>query len=704
MKKILLISVLVLTAALAFAIAPVVSNVLATPSSGKVTITYDLTADDVCQITVVVSADGGTSYNIIPTALSGAGYGDQITAGNGKQIIWQPGDETPPMVVGSNYKVKVIARDNPTQNESQLLSFIRVEGGTFNNGTSNVSISPFFIDKYEVTQSDFLAVMSGTHPSYFNNKPNRPKELVSWYHAIEYCNRRSMQEGFTPCYSYSTYGTNPANWPAGWNTSDANHTNLSCDWSANGYRLPTEMEWMFAGKGGIKSEGYSFSGSNTANDVAWTRANSDTGDGQGRRTHDVGELAPNEIGTYDMSGNVWEFVWDIRGNYPTGNQTNPTGATTGTHRVVRGGGVWHDPTRYLWTRENFTPTGTGGQHGFRVVRRTQQQYATPTFNAPPGVYNSTQTVSISSTDAAASIRYTTDGSEPTMSSALYSSPLSISSTTTLKARAFKDGAIASDIATAVYVFNLIYVAGGTFSRQNSNGSYPNPAVNVTLSAFYIGKYEVTQAEYQAVMGSNPSSFSGNPNRPVEQVSWFKAIEYCNRRSIKEGIPPCYSYSTYGTNPDNWPSGWNTDYANHTNVSCNWNVIGYRLPTEMEWMYAAKGRTESFTYSGSSTIGNVARYSVNSSSRPWDTGSLAANGLGTYDMSGNVWEWCWDIYGNYPTGDQTNPKGATTGTQRVFRGGSWYIGAASCTVSFRNCNGATLADSTVGFRVVRRFVN
>ena len=226
--------------------------------------------------------------------------------------------------------------------------------------------------------------------------------------------------------------------------------------------------------------------------------------------------------------------------------------------------------------------------------------------------------------------------------------------------------------------NFILVEGGTFNNGTSD---------VTISSFYIDKYELTQASYQAVMGTNPSSFGGNPNRPVERVSWFNAIEYCNRRSIQEGLTPCYSYLTYGTNPDNWPAGWNTKDKNHTNVSCNWSANGYRLPTEMEWMFAAKGGNQSqgYTYSGSNTIGDVAWYGSNSGSTTHTVGTKAANELGIYDLSGNVWEWCWDVY---------------SGSYRVHRGGCWYSGDNICTVSYRLASYATGSYSGVGFRCVR----
>ena len=242
--------------------------------------------------------------------------------------------------------------------------------------------------------------------------------------------------------------------------------------------------------------------------------------------------------------------------------------------------------------------------------------------------------------------------------------------------------------------NFVFVQGGTFNNGTSD---------VTISSFYIDKYELTQAGYQAVMGSNPASGYGvGSNYPVYYVSWFNAIEYCNRRSIQEGLSPCYSYSSFGTNPDNWPAGWNSNYNNHTNVSCNWTANGYRLPTEMEWMFAAKGGNQSqgYTYSGSNTIGDVAWYSSNSGSTTHTVGTKAANELGTFDMSGNVREWVWDIYGSYPSGSQTNPTGANSGSDRVLRGGGFYYDADYCTVSIRDYTDATFSAVDWGFRCVR----
>jgi formylglycine-generating enzyme required for sulfatase activity len=244
---------------------------------------------------------------------------------------------------------------------------------------------------------------------------------------------------------------------------------------------------------------------------------------------------------------------------------------------------------------------------------------------------------------------------------------------------------------------LSYVSGGTFFNGTSN---------VTVSSFYLDKYEVTQASYHAVMNSNPSHDNGvGDNFPVYYVNWFNAIEYCNRRSLSEGLIPCYSYSSYGTDPDAWPTGWNLLNANHLNIACNWSAQGYRLPTEMEWMFAARGgnQTHGYTYSGSNDIDSVAWYDVNAN-ETHEAGTKAGNELSLFDLSGNVREWCWDISANYPTGDQTDPTGPATGVTRVKRGGSFWDAAAGCAVTYRSGNTPDVIHQNSGFRVCRRVPN
>ncbi len=231
--------------------------------------------------------------------------------------------------------------------------------------------------------------------------------------------------------------------------------------------------------------------------------------------------------------------------------------------------------------------------------------------------------------------------------------------------------------------NFVLVEGGTFQMGSTNGeSDEKPLHSVTLSSFYIGKYEVTQKEWQAVMGSNPSNFKGD-KRPVEKISWYDAVEFCNKLSQKEGLTPAYT-------------------INGTNVTCNWQADGYRLPTEAEWEFAARGgnKSKGYTYSGSNNLDEVGWYYSNSGSETKEVGTKKANELGIYDMSGNVWEWCWDWKDSYPSSSQMNPKGASSGSNRVNRGGSWSDGDYNCRVARRGHNYPGNSSISLGFRLSR----
>ena len=252
---------------------------------------------------------------------------------------------------------------------------------------------------------------------------------------------------------------------------------------------------------------------------------------------------------------------------------------------------------------------------------------------------------------------------------------------------------------------MVWVADGSFQMGNPDSSAgwsdERPVHTVTLSGFYMGRTEVTQAQYQTVMGTNPSNFNGN-NLPVEQVSWYDALVFCNKLSITEGLTPAYRING-STDPSAWGSV-------PTNNNTTWDAVevvsgstGYRLPTEAQWEYAAKGGNGTpgyYTYAGSNTVGDVAWYTSNSGSGTHEVGTKAPNGLGLYDMSGNVHEWCWDWHGNYSTSVQTNPTGPSSGSYRILRGGGFTVSAVDVRSVYRGSRNPGYGFGSIGFRIVR----
>ena len=236
---------------------------------------------------------------------------------------------------------------------------------------------------------------------------------------------------------------------------------------------------------------------------------------------------------------------------------------------------------------------------------------------------------------------------------------------------------------------MVLVPGGTFTMGDENGEVDEPPHEVTVSPFYIDRFEVTQQEYERVMESNPSKVKSKRN-PVEQVRWSDAVRYCNARSRLEGLDPAYDLKTW---------------------KCRFDANGYRLPTEAEWEYAARAGTETAYCFGNSDdkLKQHAWFKANAGGKPRPVKQRKPNAWGLYDMLGNVWEWCDDFYkvDYYLESAKKDPKGPESGEKKVLRGGCWSSNPDACRSAYRYNENPAYTDACFGydiygFRCVRNY--
>jgi formylglycine-generating enzyme required for sulfatase activity len=241
----------------------------------------------------------------------------------------------------------------------------------------------------------------------------------------------------------------------------------------------------------------------------------------------------------------------------------------------------------------------------------------------------------------------------------------------------------------LFLFLAVLVSGGTFQMGSTTGGPDcQPLHRVTISPFYMDDREVTQESFNDLMGVCPAKFEGD-NLPVERVRWTQAAKYCNARSRKEGLTPCYDEKTW---------------------QCNFDADGYRLPTEAEWEYACRaGTTTAYSFGNDAAVLKThGWFKGNADKTTHPVGAKPANAWGLFDMHGNVAEWCNDFYAPdyYQRSPATDPRGPTEGTKRVLRGGHWSATAEKCTSFFRMSDAPGLPDVCLGyelygFRCVRR---
>jgi formylglycine-generating enzyme required for sulfatase activity/predicted Ser/Thr protein kinase len=410
----------------------------------------------------------------------------------------------------------------------------------------------------------------------------------------------------------------------------------------DGYRLPTEAEWEFACRARSTTK-FSFGDvADRLNQYAWYAEDSNG------KTHPAGQKLPNAFGLYDMHGNVWEwcFDWYYKDYYNKSSNNDPMNTNPGNARVLRGG-AWGDTNaRGLRSSYRFQngapPSNRFRNNGFRIARSCRPGAPPAPRPAPPAP-------------------------PPTWTSR------------------------STGIAFAL-------IPAGDFVMGADDGMPDEkPPHSVTISRpFYLGIHEVTQAEYEQLMGNNPSWFSASglgkdkvsgqstDRHPVERMSWNDAIAFCNKLSERDGLKPYYR-SDAGE-----PIGGD----------------GYRLPTEAEWEYACRARsTTRYSFGDeAASLDEYAWYGGNSGGQTHPVGQKKPNTFGLYDMHGNVWEWCWDWFDKdyYNKSSSVDPINANPDTGHVLRGGSWSEDGGYHHSFFRIRIEPTKRYWNMGFRPARNY--
>lgn len=527
---------------------------------------------------------------------------------------------------------------------------IHVKGGTYTMGateeqgndatdnekpTHEVSLSGYFIGETEVTQALWFAVM-GQSPSYFRNRLNNPVEQISWNDCQEFIYRLNQMTG-------------------------------------KKFRLPTEAEWEFAARGGTMSKGYKYAGGDTIDNVAWYNNNSSS------NTKPVATKAPNELGLYDMSGNVWEWCQDWSNGYGHEDQTNPVGYSSENTHFLRGGGWNNEATdcRVSYRAVN-EQTFIWFAHGLRLALDVDN---TDKLCLSESVVKIEIDEQILVNILNGSGNYTLDGETNIVSAEINGNILTIKGkelgTSSIR---ITDNTTGQQTSLAYIVdvpleeftingvtFKMILVESGTYmmgatQEQSGQATWEEaPAHEVTLSSFYIGQTEITQEQWKAVMGSNPGWFSGSLTLPIERVNKLECQTFVNKLSQITGKT-------------------------------------FRLPTEAEWEFAARGGNKSkhYIFSGSNYIEEVGWYYYNADSKTHPVARKKPNELGLYDMSGNVGEWVQETEYYYNSTPQTDPLGPTTGTNHIDRGGGLRE-ARTCRTSSRHFT--KYAGTDIGLRIV-----
>jgi formylglycine-generating enzyme required for sulfatase activity len=498
----------------------------------------------------------------------------------------------------------------------------------------------------------------------FTNVPGKddhPMVQVSWYGAAAYANWRSVEAGLQPTYDLDAW---------------------ECDFTADGYRLPTEAEWEYAARGGEHDPYYKYPWGNTidGSHANYEGSGDPYDDGPPPETtpvgyYDGGQMPPgvdmaNGYGLYDMVGNVWEWCHDWRDAnfYSSSPYDNPHGPDSGSVRILRGGSWIHYDFEHALRCANRGANGPDhrdNDYGFRLVRPMRQVQETL---IPGGEFEMGDQYDIGGSDE-----------RPVHNVYIDSFYMAIYETTNADYVVFLN---------AAYADGTIEVRDGTIYKSGDTEPYCETTGGSIYSRIIWD-------------GNTFSPLNGKELHPMTEVSWYGAAAYANWRSSEEGRQPAYDLGSW---------------------ICDFGVNGYRLPTEAEWEYAARGGEHSPYYKypwGNTIAGSHANYWASgdpyeTGPYPWTTpvgyydggqsppGVDMANGYGLYDMAGNVWAWCNDWYSStyYASSPYANPKGPSSGTNRVLRDGSWGADPINQRCAFRNWISPSYLFYTIGFRLVR----
>ncbi|RJP29339.1 MAG: hypothetical protein C4527_11110 [Candidatus Omnitrophota bacterium] len=512
----------------------------------------------------------------------------------------------------------------------------------------------FLLGKFEVTQAQWSAVMGDNPASFIAN--DRPVEQVSWFDCVRFCNRLSQLTGRLPAYDERDW---------------------SVDLHSDGFRLPTEAEWEYACRAGTSSRYYWWDDPVYVdiNEYAWYFGNADL------LTHAVGLKRPNPWGFFDMSGNVTEWCADEYTPYLAEDRIDPIWQNSLSLRVGRGGSWFDVPSRVRSAvRSSAWPGSMSPFVGFRVASSrvipfgytpTSTPTATSTFTATP-----TPTSTPTFTQRPTELPSPTNTSTPTATPTPTSTPTPLP-TVRIQIPGLPAGAFPLDMVEISAGSFIMGSADDEVAHEANEG--PQHAVTLTRD-FLLGKYEVTQAQWAAVMGYNPSDFRGN-NLPVEQVNWFDCVRFCNMLSRLTGKTPVYDEFDW---------------------TANLGADGFRLSTEAEWEYACRAGTSSRYYWSDDLLytemNEYAWYFGNAGLKTHAVGSLRPNFWGLFDMSGNVTEWCSDEFSNYADAPPIDPFYQGILSQRIGRGGCWFDIPSRVRSAVRSSAWPGSSSNFVGFRL------